>query len=139
MNKLIKTAAALSMIASFGLVNAQKEERTQVQKPSSGMQADVAKPTMGKASGPKVDETVKQTQKPSSGLQPTTGKPGTADKVDETVKQTQKPSSGLQPTTGKPGTEPKVDETVKQTQKPGDVPMQPDARKMGEKPGTMTK
>ena len=76
MNKWIKTAAALAIVASFGAVNAQSGPKVddkvkQTQKPSSGTQPEVS--AMTKASGPKVDETVTQTQKPSSGREPTTG------------------------------------------------------------------
>ncbi len=111
MNKWIKTAAALAILASFGAANAQ--------------------------SGPKVDETVKQTQKPSSGTQPEMSAMTKASgpKVDDAVKQTQKPSSGREPTTGM-ASGAKVDDTVKQTQRPGDIP---EVANTGRKTGTMNK
>ncbi len=96
MNSFQKTAAAVAIIASFGVAHAQQ--------------------------GTKVDETVKQTQQPSSGMQPAPKTPTTGPKVDETVSQTQKPSSGMQPAPKTANSGPKVDETVSQTQRPGAVP-----------------
>lgn len=91
MNKFIKTAAAVAIIAGFGVVNAQT----------------------------KVDETVKQTQKPSSGTMPAPATPAVTPKVDDVVKQTQKAGSGTMPAPMNAASMPKLDDTVRQTQKPG--------------------
>lgn len=94
-----KTAAALAIVASFGMAHAQQEERTQIQQPGSGA-GPVQKPS---AAATRTDDAVKQTQQPSSGMQPAP-RGGKMSTVDDSVRQTQQPGMAADNTGRTPNT-----------------------------------